>query len=100
MDGVKQVGNVVVYCKQKQNESTEATIERVNKLIQQLESYHKIKGVFLDSSEERTELNELLNFNLSSIDYMYIGSKIDDEFDSQLIKELSRTEQFEVIFFD
>lgn len=94
------MSNVVIYYKKEQDESIEKTIERVKKLIKQLEVHHTIKGVYLDSTEDRTEFNEMLNSNLSEVDYMYISSNIDDEFDNHLISELSRTEQFEVLLFD
>lgn len=92
--------NAVIYYHQNQDERFEQAVENINKLIKQIETQHVIKGVFLDSFNERNELVELINSPLSEIDYLFLNKIIEDEFDKQLISELSKTEDFELIFFD
>lgn len=97
---MKQVSNLAIYYKKDQNEDTEQAIVRVNKLIQSLETHHTVKGVFVDLFNESTELMDLLNSQLSEIDIIYINKPIDNEFDNELIYQLSRNEQFEIILIE
>ena len=43
---------------------------------------------------------ELLNSPLSEIDYIFTNKPIVNEFDKELIIQLSRTEKFEIRYFD
>lgn len=90
----------MIYYKQKQNKSLEQTVLQINNLIKQLKCHHTILGVFIDTFDESFELIELLNRPLEEIDYMYINKPIEDEFNKELIRQLSKSEQFEVKIFD
>ncbi|MGD6813093.1 hypothetical protein [Sutcliffiella horikoshii] len=92
--------NTVIYYQKNKNESTEQAVSCVNKLIKQLEPLHIIKGVFLDSYVQSTELMELLNSPLDLIDYIYFNRPVENEFDKELITQLKRAEQFEIIYYD
>jgi DUF1009 family protein len=94
------VSNVVIYYNCGQGESIEKAVSRVNELIQYLETHHVIKGVFLDNFNDSNELMDLLNSPLTEIDIIYIDKPIDNEFDNELINQLSRTEQFEIILLE
>ncbi|MBL5833150.1 hypothetical protein [Niallia sp. RD1] len=97
---MKQVANVFIYYNSDQSESTEQAVHRVNELIHNLEIHHVILGVFLDFFNQSTELMELLNSPLSEIDYIFTNKPIVNEFDKELIIQLSRTEKFEIRYFD
>ncbi|MBY7144573.1 hypothetical protein KFZ56_16250 [Virgibacillus sp. NKC19-3] len=93
--------DVAIYYQLNKNEKQEKAIENINKLIKQLETHHvKIKEIFIDKYKSRDQLEELTNLPLSELDCIYINKIIDDEFDSSLIRELSKSEQFEVRIFN
>lgn len=94
------MAKVVIYYKLNQTDLLEQVVFHVDKLIEQLESLHTIKGVFLDNYNESTELMELLNSPLSEIDFIYINKFIKDEFNNELISQLSRAEKFKIEYFD
>jgi hypothetical protein len=91
---------VVIYYRQQKYESVESSIEKVEAVINHLETSHTIIGVFLDSYNDRNQLNELLNSPMDKIDILYINQSFDDEFDSKLINLLSKAEQFSVKYID
>lgn len=91
--------NIIIYYCLNENETNNQAIEEIQKLISKLENKHIIKGVFIDSYNERHELTELLNSCLSNIDFLYLNKKIIDEFDFQLITELARNENFKIEYF-
>ena len=94
---MKQVANVAIYYQQLKEEDLAQAVDNVIRLIQQLETLHVIKGVFLDNFNESTELMDLLNSPLSEIDIIYINKPIINEFDNALISQLSRTEKFQIM---
>lgn len=100
MERVKRVANVAIYYQKNKEESTEQAVLHVNELIQQLETHHVIKGVFLDTFNQSIELMELLNSPLSELDYIYLNKPLENEFDNELINQLTRTEQFEIRYFN
>ncbi|MDG4655553.1 hypothetical protein P6P90_04785 [Ectobacillus antri] len=91
--------NVVIYYQQKQNESTEKAIHYINTLIKKLENRFVIKGVYIDRFENRNEFVDLLQSPLSEIDYIYLEQEITDEFDKQMLNELSKAENFKIKYF-
>ncbi|ATH94645.1 hypothetical protein [Bacillus glycinifermentans] len=92
--------NIVIYYRRKKEESVEKSVENVNKLIQYFENFYTIKGIFLDDHDDRNQFNELLNFPLKEIDILYTNHYFDDEFDNQLINQLSKAEHFSVKYID
>ncbi|MED3653984.1 hypothetical protein P4489_06530 [Heyndrickxia sporothermodurans] len=94
------MANVAIYYQKNKEESTEQAVLHVNELIQQLETHHVIKGVFLDTFNQSIELMELLNSPLSELDYIYLNKPLENEFDNELINQLTRTEQFEIRYFN
>lgn len=92
--------NIVIYYHQQKNDTVEESIKRVDKIIKSMETCHTVKGVFLDSYNERNQLNDLLNSPLKDIDILFTNHFFDDEFDSQLINQLAKAEQFDVEFLD
>jgi len=100
MERVKQVANVAIYYQKNKEESTEQAVLHVNELIQQLETHHVIKGIFLDTFNQSIELMELLNSPLSELDYIYLNKPLENEFDNELINQLTRTEKFEIRYFN
>lgn len=93
------MSNVVIYYK-KEQESTDQAVLRVNELIQCLETHHTIKGVFLENENESIELMDLLNSPLSEIDYIYMNKPVEDDFDKELLSQLSSREQFKIRYFE
>ncbi|MCY8491013.1 hypothetical protein [Bacillus atrophaeus] len=91
---------IVIYYRRKKEESVEKSVENINKLINNFGTSHTIKGVFLDDHNDRNQFNELLNFPLKDIDILYTNHYFDDEFDYQLIKQISKAEQFNVKYID
>ncbi|WP_026691884.1 hypothetical protein [Peribacillus kribbensis] len=94
------MANAVIYYKLDDNESTKQAVPRVNALIEQLQTPHVIRGVYIDLPGSSNELMELLNSSLTEIDIIYVNKEIEDEFDITLISELSRRDHFEVILLD
>lgn len=91
---------IAIYYKKSENEASEQAIALINELIHFLEVQHEIKGVFIDVHSESTEFIELINAPLSTIDCMYINKPIEDDFDRQLIEQLSKSENFELKYFN
>ncbi|MGM0974786.1 MAG: hypothetical protein ACQEW2_17805 [Bacillota bacterium] len=94
------MANIAIYYQKNKNENTEQSVLRVNNLINQLENHHTVRGVFLDNYNSSTELMEFLNSPLSELDYIYINKPFDNEFDKELIIQLSRAEKFKIKYFD
>ncbi|GIO22258.1 hypothetical protein [Oceanobacillus sp. J11TS1] len=95
---MKQIENIAIYYQKNNKESTDQAVFRINELINQLKNLH-IKGVFFDNFNQSTELMELLNSPLSEIDYLYINKPLENEFDNELINQLKKAEQFEIIYY-
>lgn len=95
----KQVANIVIYYCLYNGESVTKSVESVNTLINQLETQHTIKGVYIDNFNESNQLHELLNSPLGEVDYFYLNKPLLDEFDSQLINQLSKAEHFKVKYY-
>jgi hypothetical protein len=64
-----------------------------------MEENHNIRGVFLETFNDRSELANLINSNLAKIDLLYLNNPIADEFYHRLLHEISRTEGFTIEFF-
>ncbi|KMY44030.1 hypothetical protein AC622_07005 [Bacillus sp. FJAT-27916] len=94
------MANVAIYYQKYEEQDTEQAVFKVNKLIKRLETLHVIKGVFLDNYNESSELLELLNSSLSDLDYLFLNKPLENEFDSQLFDQLSKTEKFEIKYFN
>jgi hypothetical protein len=95
--GMLKVG---IYYRQKEYENVEKSVKTVKEILGQLEKTHRIIGVFLDSFNDRTELNELLNFPLNELDILYVNHSFDDEFDTELLIQLSKAEKFVVRYIE
>lgn len=95
-----QVANVAIYYQKDENESSEHAILDIKRLIQLLETHHSIKGVFIDRNKESIQLMDLLSSPLSEIDFVYINNPINNEFDKELLNQLSRNENFKIKYFD
>lgn len=94
------MANVVIYYRKDESETPEHAVSRVNELIEKLETHHTIFGVFIDRYNESNELMELLDSPLEEIDYIYMNECINNEFDKELISQLSSTLHFEIRFFN
>jgi len=91
----------VIYYRQKKNENEDSSIRNLKKIVKHLESItYKIYGVYIDIHEDQHQLNELLNSPLKEIDILYTNHSFDDDFDNQLIKQLSKAEGFIVKYLD
>jgi len=97
--GGRRLEKALIYYQSQKNEHIEQIIKNINILIAKLEFNYSIKGVFIDNYNERTELTELLSLDLTNIDLLITNRSLIDEFDRQLIIELSRSENFELKFF-
>jgi hypothetical protein len=94
------VGNVVIYYCADINESTDQAISNVYSMVNKIEKNHVLFGVFIDSFGNSTELMELTSSPLEEIDILFLNKPIENEFDSKLISQLSRTDHFKIKFFD
>ena len=94
------MSNVAIYYKQDEEESTEHAVHRLNQFIQSIETHNVVLGVFIDSFNQSSELMDLLNSPLSEIEVIYMNKPLDNEFDNELINQLSRAEQFQIKLFD
>ncbi len=92
--------NIAIYYQKSEQETSEDAVNRINELIQVLEEQHKIKGVFIDRQVESNALMELLSSSLSEIECIYINKPFENEFDSELVHQLARTENFKIKYFD
>lgn len=88
--------NVAIYYKLQKNEDIEHSIQKINQLIEKLNPKHRILGVFIEANKENKKFMELINSPLSDLNFLYMNSLPDDEFDYKLLKELARAEQFEI----
>jgi len=94
------MANVAIYYQRKEDESIDEAIKCVNMFIEKIQPLHIIKGVFMDNCGERSQLTDLIDAPLSEIDYIYMETPFNDEFDRQLISQLSRSDKFELKYFD
>ncbi|KYG28196.1 hypothetical protein AZF04_09860 [Alkalihalobacillus trypoxylicola] len=92
--------NIAIYYQKSEQETSEDSVNRINELIQVLEEPHTIKGVFIDRQVESNALIELLSSPLSQIEFIYINKPFKNEFDSELVHQLARTENFKIKYFD
>ncbi len=74
-------------------------VNRINELIQVLEEQYTIKGVFIDRQDESNALMKLLSSSLSEIECIYINKPLENEFDRELVHQLTRTENFKIKYF-
>jgi hypothetical protein len=100
MKEVLKMLKAAIYYRQQEYESIEKSVEIVKKVINKIEKTQNIVGVFMDSFNDRAELFELFNSPMSELDILYIIHSLEDEFDSELIMQLSKTEQFAVKYIE
>lgn len=91
--------NIAIYYQKSEKETSEDAVNRIDELIQVLEEQHTIKGVFIDRQVESNALMELLSTILSEIEFIYINRPFENEFDSELVHQLARTENFNIKYF-
>lgn len=84
--------NALIYHRSKKYETNEDSITYVKNLIKQLKQHYVIRGVFVDSYNDRSEFYNLINGSLGSIDVVFINNSLIDEFDRKLLDELARAE--------
>ncbi|MFS0658219.1 MULTISPECIES: hypothetical protein [Niallia] len=94
------MANIVIYYNSNKGENTQQAVEQVNNIIHQLEKHHVISGVYIDNFDQSIELMDLLNSPLKRLDYIYINKPIKNEFDKELIYQLSKTEHFKLRYFN
>lgn len=94
------MANVAIYYSSNYGENMEQAVLRINNLLTQLESTNVVLGVFIDTFNQSSELMELLSSPLSEIEYLYTNKPIINEFDKELLYQLSLREQFETKYFD
>lgn len=92
--------NIAIYYQKCEQETSVDAVNRINEFIQVLEDQHTIKGVFIDRQGESNALMELLSSPLSEIECIYINKPFENEFDSELVYQLVRTENFKIKYFD
>lgn len=90
------MANAVIYYKMSSNESIKQAVINVEILLDELKKDQNVVGVFVDQFNSSVELMDLLNSPLTELDCLYLNQKIDDEFDSILISELSKRDSFKV----
>lgn len=84
--------NVLIYYEQENRDTANETIETVNKWVDYLEKNNcKVRGVFIDQSEEYTRLDEIINSSLDKVDILLVG-QIQNSFNRSLLLELARSE--------
>jgi hypothetical protein len=93
------VAKVVIYYRKSVNEKNEQTVKRINKFIQSISSQHKIKGVLIDNYSESNAFLELVESQLNDIDVIYINQMINNEFEKELLNQLSNTDKFSIKLF-
>lgn len=93
------MANVAIYYQQIDQETIDQAIERVGKFIKKIDTQHTVKGVFIDPLNGSNELLDLLNYPLGEIDIIFINKSFDNEFDQELIIQLSSTEHFKICLF-
>lgn len=90
--------NVAIYYKMSSIQQSQKVIKEIKEKILDIDAV--IVGVYVDNFDEDTNFNQMIAYNLSNIDYLYINKPLSDDFDRQLIKELSRANHFEIIYFN
>ena len=93
------MAKVVIYYRKSVNEKNEQTVKRINKFIKSISSQHKIKGVFIDNYNESNAFLELVESQLNDIDVIYINQMINNEFEKELLNQLSNTDKFSIKLF-
>lgn len=84
----------VIYYQLEPSLEMQRAIEHINSLIEKIED--EIIGVFVELPNTDESLLNMINHDLSVISCLYINKMPNDEFNQQLLKELSRQEGFAV----
>ena len=92
------MSNVAIYYVLEQEQEYEEAVLEIETVINKINM--NIKGVYIDNNMKNHEFLKLLNEDLSSIELMLLNKDIENEFDRALINELSRTENFEIKYFN
>ncbi|XKH52000.1 hypothetical protein LG275_13770 (plasmid) [Chryseomicrobium palamuruense] len=87
--------NALIYYRQEKEEDIQNAIDYVNEVINKIEKNSLIKGVFVDSYNERTEFDNLINNSLDNIDLIYLNIDILDEFDENLLNQIARADRIQ-----
>ena len=99
-EGGHRLLKIGIYYRQEEYENIDKSVKKVKKIIEKVEKTHNIIGVFLDSFNDRTEFNELLNSPMNELDILYVNHFFEDEFDRELLFQLSKAEQFAVHYIE
>ena len=91
------MANVVIYYQLEKGEETTFAVNKVTNIIKRLEKKHTIYGVFLEEYDNSFQFYELLEISLSKIDYVYLNKPLKNEFDLDILNQLSKNEKFEII---
>ncbi len=91
------MSNVVIYYKMSHLQKTEEVIEEIKKNIEKIDK--NILNVHIDHYNESENFNILTGYDLNSVDYLYINTNLEDDFEIQLINELARAFHFKIVYF-
>lgn len=89
--------NLLIYYQQPPQENIESSISFIDRLIKKNCTHYNIKGVFIDSYKEKDKFLELIQSPLDDINSIMLIGEITDEFDNQLLKELAKVDNFEIL---
>lgn len=91
------MANVAIYYSMSQQETSEDIVEKIETLIEQIDD--KILGVYIDPFGSSENFNKLISEDINKLNTIYLNKKLDDEFNGQMIYELSKISNFQILYF-
>lgn len=90
------MANVAIYYQLNEHEESINAITSITYIVKSLETYYTIVGVFVDSVNESIRLMDLFDMNLSTISKLIINKYPVNEFDQEMLYQLSKSEKFKI----
>lgn len=78
-------------------ENSGKAVENIEEIIKKLNG--NLKGVYIDSYNSSDNFSALTSEDLNSLDVLYMNQEPKNDFDAQLIKELSKAADFKINYF-
>lgn len=92
------MAKVSIYYKMTDKQGSLEVIDEIENLISTLNK--RVTGVYIDAYNNTEKFSELISKDLSEIDAIFLNKPLQDEFNRKLIEELSRTSNFNIVYFD
>ncbi|WBL15117.1 hypothetical protein [Sutcliffiella sp. NC1] len=91
--------HAVVYLRQRKGETTESLLSSADIYLSNVKNNYLIKDIIFDSFMDRSQLDNFINTITKGFDVLIVDHYFEDEFDLNMINEISRIENFRIKYF-